>query len=136
MTVDISVAPGANWSTLKAQIAQYTGPSAYVAGGETVDATQVRLGTIQAVLGAVITNGSAIFVGVDVASTGKLQWFVPNTGAEATGAAAGGNPGVTVGGNASVTVGGGAGVTVGGAGAATSGSAAGTVTAPADPGRP
>lgn len=85
MTIDLSVAPGANWSTQKAQIVEYTGPAAYVAGGDPVDPEEVRLGLIFGVFGAVITDGSAIRVGVYVPATGKLQWFVPSTGAEAAG---------------------------------------------------
>lgn len=82
MTVDLTVAPGFVDSTQRRQIVQYTGPVLYAAGGEAVDPKQVRMGKVFAILGAVITSGSAIRVGVYVPSTGKLQWFVPNTGAE------------------------------------------------------
>lgn len=84
-TVDLTVAPGQVESTVRRQIAAYTGPETYAAGGDALDPAAFRMGKIFAVLGAVITSGSAIRVGVWDASTEKLMWFVPDTGAEASG---------------------------------------------------
>jgi hypothetical protein len=85
MAVDLTVAPGQVESTVRRQIAGYTGPASYAAGGDALAPADFRMGKIFAVLGAVITNGSAVRVGVWVASSQKLQFFVPNTGSEATG---------------------------------------------------
>lgn len=66
--------------------ARYAGPAAYVAGGDPVNsATELGMAEVYGAYGLVISNGSAIRVGVFVYSTQKLQWFVPNTGAEASG---------------------------------------------------
>lgn len=86
MTLDITVAPpDTGPGGTRRQIAQYTGPSAYVAGGDEVDPEDVRMGKIFGVFGGLITSGSATRLVVYVPSTGKLQIFVPSTGAEAAG---------------------------------------------------
>lgn len=83
MTLDRTVAPMAVASTTRRQVATYTGPASYATGGDPVSPQDdLGWGKVYAVLGAVITNGSAIRVGVfdPVAST--IVWYVPNTGAE------------------------------------------------------
>ena len=85
MTLDLTVAPGQVESTCRRQIAQYTGPVSYSAGGETVTPADVRMGKLFAILGATISNGTAVRVGWYNLATGKLMWFVPNTGSEASG---------------------------------------------------
>lgn len=69
---------------------RYTGPAAYAAGGESVNATNdLGMAEVYAVYGNIGNNGgtvsSAIRLPVFDYATQKLQWFVPNTGAEASG---------------------------------------------------
>ncbi len=63
---------------------RYTGPASYAAGGDTALAADVGLSQIYGVYG-VITNGSAVRVAIWNFTTQALQFFVPNTGAEASG---------------------------------------------------
>lgn len=64
------------------RVAQWVGPSSYVTGGEDVSPSVFGMGSIAAILVTSINSGSAIRVGAWNRTTGKLQWFVPNTGAE------------------------------------------------------
>lgn len=62
----------------------FTGPASYTSGGEEGLAAVCRMGRVYTVLG-VISNGTAIRVPYWNNATEKLMWFVPNTGAEASG---------------------------------------------------
>lgn len=72
-------------STHKAQFYVYTGPAAYVAGGDSFTGDDVGLGNIDAIVGGVAWNGSAVRLLVFDKTNGKVAWYVPNTGAEASG---------------------------------------------------
>lgn len=69
---------------------RYTGPASYSAGGESVNASNdLGMGEVYAVEGT-IGNASgvastAILVPFFDYTNQKLQWFVPNSGAEASG---------------------------------------------------
>ena len=64
---------------------QYTGPAAYVAGGDAyTPGTDLPAGEVFGVYGH-ISDGSAVRIGWWNYTTQKLLWFVPNTGAEAAG---------------------------------------------------
>lgn len=63
---------------------KYTGPSSYAAGGDAIDKIQTGMGEVYSVLGT-ISNGSAVRIGWFDYPNQKVMWFVPNTGAEATG---------------------------------------------------
>ena len=82
MTVDITIAPGQVESTCRRQIAQYTGPSSYAAGGDPVVPAVVRMGKVFAVLGGLITNGTLVRLVTYNPTTGKLFITIPDTGAE------------------------------------------------------
>lgn len=65
---------------------RYTGPSSYVAGGESVLVpNDLGMGEVYSVQGT-IGNGSAVRIPHFDYANQKLQWFVPNTGAEVAGA--------------------------------------------------
>lgn len=72
-------------STHKAQFYVYTGPASYVAGGDSFTGDDVGLGNIDAILGGVAWNGSAVRLLVFDKTNSKIAWYVPNTGAEASG---------------------------------------------------
>jgi hypothetical protein len=72
-------------STHKAQFYVYSGPAAYVAGGDPFTGDDVGLGNIDAILGQVAWNGTATMLLVFNKTSGKIVWYVPDTGAEATG---------------------------------------------------
>jgi len=64
---------------------RYTGPAAYAAGGDAVNApTELGMGEVYAAVGS-ISNGTAVLVLWFDYTNQKLMWFVPNTGAEAAG---------------------------------------------------
>ena len=69
---------------------RYTGPASYTAGGEAVNApTDLGMGEVYAVVGNIgnasgVASTAILVPHFDYASQ-KLQWFVPNTGSEATG---------------------------------------------------
>lgn len=68
------------------RIFQYTGPAAYVAGGDPLPAEAVGLGRIDCVVGlGNAWNGSAVRLVVYDYANKKLVWYVPNTGSEASG---------------------------------------------------
>ena len=72
---------------------RYTGPAAYVAGGESVNASaDLGMAEVYAVVGnlgnASGVASTAILVPFFDYTNQKLQWFVPNTGAEASGSLA------------------------------------------------
>ena len=73
------------WSTHKAQFYVYTGPAAYVAGGDALSGDDVGLGNIDAILGGVAWSGTATRLLVYDKTNAKMVWYVPNTGSEATG---------------------------------------------------
>lgn len=64
---------------------RYAGPAAYVAGGDPISGpTDLGSGEIFGVYG-VISSGSAVRIAFWDYTNQKLQFFVPNTGAEASG---------------------------------------------------
>lgn len=63
---------------------RYTGPASYVAGGDPIGPNDVGMGEVFAVYG-VLGSGSAVRVAFWDYPNQKLQLFVPNTGAEASG---------------------------------------------------
>jgi len=71
--------------THKAQFYVYTGPAAYVAGGDSFTGDNVGLGNIDAILGQVAWSGTATRLLVFDKTNSKIVWYVPDTGAEATG---------------------------------------------------
>src|SRR5262245_60220861 len=67
---------------------QYTGPAAYVAGGDPISGlNDLGAGEIFGVYG-IISSGSAVLIPFWDYTNQKLKLFVPNTGAEASGNAA------------------------------------------------
>jgi len=69
---------------------RYTGPALYVAGGDPVNApTELGMGEVYAVLGNIGNNGGTVSTAILVPFfdyvTQKIMWFVPNTGAQASG---------------------------------------------------
>lgn len=69
---------------------RYTGPAAYAAGGESVNASaDLGMAEVYAVYGEIGNVGGAVSTAVRILhfdyANQKLQWFVPNTGAEASG---------------------------------------------------
>lgn len=75
MTVDITPFPGQNTGTRKRQGATYTGPASYATGGDALDATQWRLGSIDGFVGLTISNGTAVLHGWYNRTTGTIMWF-------------------------------------------------------------
>lgn len=63
---------------------RYTGPAAYVAGGDATPVADLGLSQIYGVYGT-ITNGTAVLVPIWDFTNQKLKFIVPNTGAEAAG---------------------------------------------------
>ena len=64
---------------------RYTGPAAYPAGGDAyVAGTDLPMGEVFGVYGT-ISNGSAVRIAYWDYPNQKLEFFVPNTGAEASG---------------------------------------------------
>jgi hypothetical protein len=64
------------------RVAQWTGPAAYVTGGEDVSPAIFGMGSIAAILITSITDGTTIRIGAWNRATARLQWFVPNTNVE------------------------------------------------------
>lgn len=65
---------------------KYTGPASYVAGGDPVNATtELGMAEVYGAADLIIGNGSSIRIGWFDYPNQKIQWFVPNTGSEATG---------------------------------------------------
>lgn len=69
-------------STCRRQVCTYTGPDAYVTGGDALDPEQVRMGKLFAFLGGVLTNGTTPLIAGWVPATSTLQLFVASTGVE------------------------------------------------------
>lgn len=71
------------WGAHEARILAYTGPSSYATGGDSLPGASISLGKqVEAVLGAIITDGTSVRIGAYNYSTSKIQWFVPNTNVE------------------------------------------------------
>lgn len=64
------------------RVVKLTGDTLYPTGGYAIAAGDLKLGVIEYFPPVVLSNGSAVRIGVYDYSTGKLQLFVPNTGAE------------------------------------------------------
>jgi len=74
------------WNDRLVREVRYTGPSSYVAGGDPVNApTELGMGEVFGVYG-VIGSGSAVRIAFFDYANQKIQWFIPNTGAEVAGA--------------------------------------------------
>lgn len=71
-------------STTRKYHPTYTGPSLYVAGGDTGLAAALGVKQIVIVLGT-ITNGTTVLIPCYIQSTSKVQWFIATTGLEASG---------------------------------------------------
>lgn len=64
------------------RVGRWTGPASYATGGEDVSPSVFGLGYVNAVVAAVITDGTSFRIGAWNITTGKLQWMVPNTNVE------------------------------------------------------
>lgn len=70
---------------------RYTGPASYAAGGDPVNApTELGMGEVYVVVGEIGNVSGAVSTAIrlphfDYANQ-KIQWFIPNTGAEVAGA--------------------------------------------------
>ena len=67
------------------RVFQYTGPAAYVAGGDSLPPESIGLGRIDVMLCGTAFNGSAIRLLAYDYTNKKVVWYVPNTGSEASG---------------------------------------------------
>lgn len=67
------------------QQVRYTGPASYVAGGDPIAGSDLGGGGDIYSVQCIISNGSAIRIGHWDYANQKLLFFVPNTGAEASG---------------------------------------------------
>lgn len=73
------------WNNRMVYEVQYTGPASYPAGGDPISGpVDLGLGEIFGVYG-VISSGAAVRIAFWDYTNQKLQFFVPNTGAEAAG---------------------------------------------------
>lgn len=63
----------------------YTGPAAYVAGGDAITAVDIKLGQIHRISFGIAWSGTATRLVVYDYTNNKVVWYVPNTGAEASG---------------------------------------------------
>lgn len=75
MTLDLSIAPADLSSTLRRQVAGYTGPASYATGGDEIAPNDVRMSKVFAVLGLTISNGTLTYLGWYNRATGKILWF-------------------------------------------------------------
>ena len=75
MTLDLSIAPGQIESTVRRQIVTYTGPALYATGGDPYTAGEARIGKLFAILGGIISNGTACLVVWWNPTTSKLMVF-------------------------------------------------------------
>lgn len=67
------------------RVFQYTGPVSYATGGDSLTPEEIGLGRIEAVLGLLISNGSAVLFGYYNRTTKKILWYSA-TGTEVTNA--------------------------------------------------
>ena len=75
MTLDLTVAPADLSSTCRRQVATYTGPVLYATGGDAITPNDLRMGTVFAITGMTICNGTLTYIGwLDVANQ-KIMWF-------------------------------------------------------------
>lgn len=73
-------------STHKVQFLDYTGPSSYVAGGDSFLPSDVGWGNIEFIdLGQAFNGSNAVRNLAWDRTNQKIVWYVPNTGAEASG---------------------------------------------------
>ena len=75
MTLDLTIAPADLSSTCRRQVATLTGPNPYATGGDALTPNDVRMGKLFAILGGVMTNGTAALLVWYNVSTAKLMWF-------------------------------------------------------------
>ena len=65
------------------KIGQYTGPAAYVTGGDPFTAANLGMGTVELLLFELAVNGAGTVRGIQYnASPGLARWIVLDTGAE------------------------------------------------------
>ena len=85
-TVNLTNFPARDrWNDRLVQEVRYTGPASYVAGGDPIAGSDLAGGgEIYGVYGT-ISSGSAVRIPFWDYANQKLQFFVPNTGAEASG---------------------------------------------------
>lgn len=67
------------------RVFQYTGPSSYATGGDSLTPESIGLGRIEALLGLTISNGAAILWGWYDRTNEKIEWYSA-TGTEVTNA--------------------------------------------------
>jgi hypothetical protein len=77
--------PRDNWSTHKTQSFVITGPAAYVAGGDSFAPSDIGWSTFDLVLPEIAWDGTATRLVVYDRTNSKFVWYVPDTGAEASG---------------------------------------------------
>jgi hypothetical protein len=84
MTLDETKFPARDrWNERMVREVRYTGPASYATGGDPVNApTELGMAEVYAVEQNIIGNGSAVRLGFFDYTNQKIQWFVPNTGAE------------------------------------------------------
>ena len=67
------------------RVFKYTGPSSYATGGDTLNPESIALGSIAALLGLLISDGSTQYYGWWDATNKKIKWFSA-TGTQVTNA--------------------------------------------------
>lgn len=86
MTVISGVDPFDRSSSKIRKFYKYTGPSTYVAGGDSVAADDVGMTSIEQIIpvGAAFSGSATRILAWDYTNQ-KIAWYVPNTGSEASG---------------------------------------------------
>ncbi len=82
MPFDITISPADLSASLRRQVFEYTGPASYTTGGEAIPADTVRMGTIHAVVGGTISDGTDVYLVWFDEPNGNLLVFVASTGVE------------------------------------------------------